>query len=254
MELRNRNVWLIGASSGIGAAMVPLLMQEGVRLAISSRNDEALLQLASSFSRDGSQIVVLPLDVTDTGAIQSVAEELTATWGLIDVLLYNAGTWAPVEVTALDGDAFEQQIRVNFTGMMRAIAAVLPGMLSRKSGDIVGVASLSAYGAFPRAEAYGATKAAVNYMLQSFRFDLKPHGIGVVTVNPGFVDTELTKENDFPMPFLMKPEDAAREIVEGMKSGAAEIHFPKRLSFPLKLLTALPRPLYDAVASRFLKG
>ena len=253
MQLRNRNVWLIGASSGIGAAMVPLLAREGARLAISSRNDGALLRLADRHG-GGGRIVVLPLDVTDREATARAAAELEKEWGHIDVLLYNAGAWSPVDVTAFDADAFEQQIDINFTGMMRAIAAVLPQMIASKSGDIVGVASLSAYGAFPRAEAYGATKAAVNYMLQSLRFDLAPHGIGVTTVNPGFVDTELTKHNDFPMPFLMQPEEAAREIVNGLKSGAAEIHFPKRLSVPLKLLTALPRPAYDLIASRFLKG
>jgi short-subunit dehydrogenase len=253
MQLRDRNVWLIGASTGIGAAMVPLLVREGARLAISSRRESELEALATRYTA-GHTITVKPLDVTDKDAIARVADELRAQWGRIDVLIYNAGAWAPIDVTAFDAEAFQQQIDVNFTGMMRAIVGVLPGMLERKSGDIVGVASLSAYGAFPRAEAYGSTKAAVNYMLQSLRFDLKTHGIGVVTVNPGFVDTDLTRDNDFPMPFLMKPEDAAREIITGMKSGAAEVHFPKRLSFPLKLLTALPRPLYDVIAARFLKG
>lgn len=252
MQLRNRKIWLIGASSGIGAALVPLLVREGASLAISSRNGEALLKLAERHGE--GHIVVMPLDVTDKKAIARTAVELEQEWGRIDVLLYNAGAWTPVDVTAFDADAFEKQIDVNFTGMMRAIAAVLPQMVARGNGDIVGVASLSAYGAFPRAEAYGATKAAANYMLQSLRFDLAPHGIGVTTINPGFVDTELTRHNDFPMPFLMEPDAAAREIIAGLKSGTAEVHFPKRLSVPLKLLTALPRPAYDVIASRFLKG
>jgi short-subunit dehydrogenase len=126
-------------------------------------------------------------------------------------------------------------------------------MVRRRSGQIAGVASLSAYGAFPRAEAYGSTKAAVNYMLQALRLDARKHGIGVTTINPGFVKTKLTADNDFPMPFLMKPDDAARTIVQGMLDGKQEIHFPLRLSVPLKLLTALPRPVYEWLVGRTVR-
>ena len=245
MELRDKNVWLIGASTGIGAALVPELVREGARLAISSRNEAEMHAVAAKAGTAGTSVVVKPADVTAPGALAAIEADLRATWGRIDVVIYNAGTWAAVDVDAWDVAAFEQMIAVNYTGMMRAIAAALPDMLARNSGDIVGVASLSAYGAFPRAEAYGSTKAAVNYMLASLRLDLAKRGVGVTTVNPGFVKTRLTDENDFPMPFLMKPEAAARAIVEGMLAGHTEIHFPKRLSIPLKLITALPRPLYE---------
>ncbi len=253
MQLRNRNVWLIGASSGIGAAMVPLLVAEGARLAISSRGADALHELARRYARPDAAIAVKPLDVTDRAAIESAAAELLAEWGRIDVLIYNAGVWSPIDVERFDVDAFERQIAVNYTGMVRAVGAVLPGMVERRAGEIVGVASLSAYGAFPHAEAYGSTKAAVNYFLQALRLDAAKYGIGVTTVNPGFVKTQLTEENDFPMPFLMEPEAAAKEIVEGLRSGAAEIHFPLRLSLPLKLATALPRPIYEWLVGRTIK-
>jgi short-subunit dehydrogenase len=253
MELRGKNVWLIGASTGIGAELVPKLVAQGARLAISSRSDEQLHELAARHGRGDAPIAVHPLDVTEPGAIDRVEAQLRAAWGSIDVLIYNAGTWAPVDVDAWDVQAFESMIAVNYTGMMRAIAAVLPDMLARRGGEIVGVGSLSAYGAFPRGEAYGSTKAAVNYLLQALRFDVAKRGVGVTTVNPGFVKTRLTETNDFPMPFLLKPEQAARAIVKGMLAGHTEIHFPLRLSVPLKLLTALPRPLYEWLAVRVLK-
>ena len=254
MQLRGKNVWLIGASTGIGAALVPELVAHGARVAISSRSEQQLGDLAARHGRADAPIAVHPLDVTESDSIALVEAELRAEWGRIDVLIYNAGTWAPVDVDAWDMAVFESMIAVNYTGMVRAIAAVLPDMLARGSGEIIGVGSLSAYGAFPRGEAYGSTKAAVNYLLQALRFDVAKRGIGVTTVNPGFVKTRLTDTNDFPMPFLLTPEQAARSIVRGMLDGHTEIHFPLRLSVPLKLLTALPRPLYEWLAVRMLKG
>ncbi len=244
MELRERNVWLIGASSGIGAALVPALIAQGARLAITSRDGDALSALAARRGGAGA-ILVKPADVTEDGALARVEGELRAQWQHIDVMIYNAGAWTAVDIDHFDATAFEQQVAVNYVGMMRAIAAALPAMLARRHGEIVGVASLSAYGAFPRAEAYGSTKAAVNYLLASLRLDTKKRGVGVTTVNPGFVRTGLTAHNDFPMPFMLEPEHAAAAIVEGLLAGRTEIHFPRRLSLPLKLLTALPQPAYE---------
>jgi short-subunit dehydrogenase len=253
LELKGRRVWLIGASSGIGAALVPALVREGVRLAITSRNEMALRALAAEHGRADAPVLVFPGDVTVTGALKQIESDVRRTWGATDVVIYNAGVWSAVDVDAIDLVNFEQQIAVNYVGMIRAVDAVLPDMLARGAGEIVGVGSLSAYGAFPRAEAYGSSKAAVNYMLQALRIDLTKRGIGVTTVNPGFVKTRLTDVNDFPMPFLLTPEAAAETIVEGLLAGKAEIHFPLRLSLPLKLITALPRPIYEWLVMRTVK-
>jgi short-subunit dehydrogenase len=250
MQLSDRTVWLIGASTGIGAAVAPRLAREGARLAISSRNEEALRRVANGIPGD---VIVRPLDATVEGALESAADALRAQWGHIDVMIYNAGVWSAIDVENYDVKAIEEQIAVNFVGLARAVGAVLPHMIVRCSGEIVGVASLSGYGAFPRAEAYGASKAAANYFLQSLRLDVAKHNIGVTTVNPGFVKTRLTDVNDFPMPFLMEPVAAAEAIVEGLLAGHTEIHFPKRLSVPLKLVTALPRPVYEFLLSRTTK-
>ncbi|MEX2245084.1 MAG: SDR family NAD(P)-dependent oxidoreductase [Dehalococcoidia bacterium] len=251
MRLRDRNVWLIGASTGIGAALAPKLAAAGARLALSARSEPQLREVGAGCS--GEPPAVLPLDVTEEGAIERAADELRTARGAIDVLIYNAGAWVPVDLEDFDVPAFERQIAVNYTGMVRAIGAVLPEMVARRGGDIVGVGSVSAYGAFPRAEAYGSTKAAVNYLLQALRIDARRYGIGVTTVNPGFVRTPLTEQNDFPMPFLIEPEAAAETIVRGLLADHDEIHFPLRLSLPLKVLTALPRPIYEWAVRRALK-
>ncbi len=136
---------------------------------------------------------------------------------------------------------------------MRAVAAALPDMLARGDGAIVGVASVAGYLGLPGAEAYGSSKAAAITFLQSLRRDLAGRGIEVVTVNPGFVDTPLTARNDFPMPFLMPADAAAERIVAGLEAGRAEIDFPRRLSWPLKVLRLLPRRLTDRLAARLVR-
>ncbi len=248
MELKDRNVWLIGASSGIGEALVPQLVAQDARLAISARNETALQQISARCGRPDAPVLVKPLDVTDRSAIEAAARDLCDAWGRIDVLLYNAGTSTKTDIATFDVDAIERQIAVNYTGLIRAIGAVLPGMLRQRSGEIVGVGSLSAYGALPHAAAYGSTKAALNYFLQSLRMDARRYGIGVTAVNPGFVWTAMTETSRFPKRFMLSADEAARRIVAGMRAGHAEIHFPRRMSLPLKLFTALPRPIYEPLA------
>lgn len=244
MELKGRTIWLIGGSGGIGRALVPHLLNEGARVAVSSRTEAELQVVAERYASLGP-VVAHAADARDEASLAAAAQAVTADLGPIDVLIYSAGVWDPVDVTQIDVAAFERTVDTNLNGLLRAIAVVLPHMITRRQGEIVGLASISGYGALPRAEAYGTTKAAANYLLQSLRIDLARLHIGVTTVNPGFVRTGLTANNDFPMPFIMPADAAARRIVRGLLRGDAEIHFPRRLSWPLKLVTALPRPAYE---------
>lgn len=250
MDLRDARVWLIGASSGIGEALAPELARRGAQLALTARNEAALQRVAERVGTPSRPALVRPGDVTRSGALDAIADGLRRQWGAIDLLIYNAGAWTATDVEAFDTAEVETQIDVNYRGLVRAIGAVLPDMIARRRGRIVGVASLSAYRGLPRAEAYGSSKAAANYLLQSLRIDLRRYGIGVTTVNPGFVRTGLTERNDFPMPFMLQPGDAARAIVRGIERDRAEVHFPLRLSVPLKVVTALPRPLYEWIMTR----
>jgi short-subunit dehydrogenase len=250
MQLNGRVVWLVGASSGIGAALVPELARVGARLVISARRADELERVAAESQGPGARVLVKAVDVADAGAVSSVAREIAAECGPVEVLIYGAGQWEPVDVEGWDTASIERQIAVNYVGFVRAVGTVLPAMIARHNGDIVGIASVSGYAGFPRAEAYGSTKAAMIALLQSLRIDLKKHGVGVTTVNPGFVDTPLTKKNDFPMPFMISSREAAERIILGLLAGEREVHFPKRLSWPLKLLTALPAPVYEAIAAR----
>jgi short-subunit dehydrogenase len=127
---------------------------------------------------------------------------------------------------------------------------VLPGMRRRRAGTIVGLASVAGYRGLPRSEGYGATKAAQIHMLESLRIDLRPHGVEVITVCPGFVRTELTAKNSFPMPFMLEPQDAARRICRGIEKGKAEIVFPLPMMLGMKAVRLVPvRPYAWAVSA-----
>jgi short-subunit dehydrogenase len=254
MNLLGKRLWLIGASTGIGAALAPDLVREGVILAISSRNEAELNNVADAAASFNIRPLVKPLDVTDPEAIKRVHAELTADWGRIDVLFYNAGSWLRAPVENFDPENAARQVEVNLIGMMRAVGAVLPDMVSMRDGRIVGMASVAGYRGYPRAAGYSSSKAGAIAFLQSIRLELKRYGVGVTTINPGFVKTRLTDRNHFAMPFMVSTEEASRAIVQGLKDDDTEIHFPKRLSWPLKLLTALPTPLYESLAGRLMLG
>jgi short-subunit dehydrogenase len=251
VRLTGRKLWLIGASSGIGAALAPALAAEGAVLALSARREDALAAVAEACPGAVRPLVKV-LDVTDKAQVDRVYGELKEAWGEVDIVFYNAGTWGQARVEVFDTDIALNQIDVLYLGLVRVVGAVMPDMIARRAGDIAGMASVAGYAGMPTAAAYSSAKSAINAFLQSLRIELKRYGVGVVTVNPGFVRTPLTDRNTFPMPFMLSPEQAAEAIVRGLLAGDEEIHFPKRLSWPTKLFTALPRPVFEWLAGKFM--
>ncbi|HLF76948.1 MAG TPA: SDR family NAD(P)-dependent oxidoreductase [Dehalococcoidia bacterium] len=254
MELRGRSLWLIGASSGIGAALAPELAAAGAMLAVSARREAELEEVADAAALRGVRPLVKPLDVTDLAAIERVYGELKAAWGRVEIVFYNAGTWAETRPDNFNTHQAVNQIDVNLQGLVRTVGTVMPDLVANRAGEIVGMASIAGYAGMPRGAAYSASKAGVNAFLQSMRMELRPYDVGVTTVNPGFVRSPLSDRNRFTMVFIMSAEDAARIIVKGMLAGETEIHFPKRLSWLMKGFTALPRPLYEMLAWRIMGG
>ncbi len=242
MSLNGKAVWLTGASSGIGEALVPSLLAAGARLTISARRADALAAVAAR--HPGTSLHVLPLDVTDRDAVHRAAADVRAHWGRIDLALFNAGTHIPVHAQSWNADDFRTLIEVNYMSLVYGIEAVLPDMLARREGHIAGVASVAGYRALPTAAAYGASKAAAILMLDALRFDVERRGIAVSVINPGFVRTPLTDRNRFHMPGIIDAPQAADLIVRGLARRAHEIHFPALFSWTMKLLRVLPYPLY----------
>ncbi|HRD93626.1 MAG TPA: SDR family NAD(P)-dependent oxidoreductase [Accumulibacter sp.] len=242
-----KRVWLLGASSGIGAALGTLLLARGARVAFSARNAARLAELAG----DAERALVLPCDAADEASLHAAWEGLLAAWGGIDVALYVAGDYLPMRAWQLDAARARQMIAVNFGGAVSFAACVVPQLLRQGSGQIGFVASVAGYRGLPKSLIYGPTKAALINFAESLYLDLEPKGIGVRVINPGFVATPLTAKNDFAMPALLTPEQAAQQTIAGFASGAFEIHYPKRFTLVLKVLAHLPYRVYFPLIRRF---
>jgi NAD(P)-dependent dehydrogenase (short-subunit alcohol dehydrogenase family) len=267
MNLSGARVWLTGASSGIGEALVKSLVARGADVAISARRVSLLESIAARHSKpSGSRVIVVPVDVTDRSGVAAAARSVVQTLGGIDLALFNAGgrTFGTGEATtgahrgfdrgSFTADPYVATMALNYFSVVYGIEAVLPGMLERHSGRIAAVASIAGYRATPMAGYYGSSKAAVILLLDALRFTVKPQGVGVTTINPGYVRTPLTSSNRFWMPFLLEPEDAAERIVRGLERDREEIHFPRGLSWTAKLLRILPYPIYERLMTTFAKG
>lgn len=244
MKLSGSRVWITGASSGIGAALATELVARGADVAISARREDKLRAVA------GKDIIVVPLDITDHDAVQRAADEVRAQLGGIDMMVLNAGAWTQTDIRHWDADAFRTQVEVNLLGTSSCLAAVLPQMIERGAGTIVIVASVAGYRGIPGSEAYGATKAALLNLAESMRADLAPAGVTVQAVSPGFVRTEMTEVNDFPMPFIVDVDEAARSIADGLETSRPEIVFPFRMAATMKTLQLLPQRLWTLIWSR----
>lgn len=247
-QWNGKRVWLIGASTGIGAALARELAGRGARLAVSARNADALNALVLGLL--GTRHCALPLDVTDPDAVAGAAATLQNDWNGVDAVVIGAAAYAPMRAFSLDLEAARRTMRVNVDGAFNCLAAIVPEMLKNGRGHIVVVASVAGYRGLPQAIAYGASKAALINLTETLHIDLAPRGIKIQLVNPGFVRTPLTAANTFRMPALMEPEDAARCIADGMESSAFEIHFPKRFTIFLKLMRLLPYRLYFPLIRR----
>lgn len=239
-DWNSKRVWIIGASSGIGAAVARELRGRGAKLALSARNVDGLQLLAA----DGVNSLVLPFDITQAAGGLLARDEIVAKWGGIDLVLVVAGTYQKMRADNFDLDAARQLVETNLNGTLNCLDAVLPTLLAQGYGAIGIVASVAGLSGLPQALIYGPTKAALINLCESLYLDLRPRGIGVYLINPGFVATPLTAKNDFTMPALISAETAAHHIVRGIERGEFHIHFPRRFTNWLRLLRLLPYRLY----------
>jgi len=245
-----KRIWLTGASSGMGLEMARQLAAQGHKLALTARSEEPLQSLASKYP---GQILVVTADLTDVDAVKAVAERIDQAWGALDLAILNAGTCEYMDLPNFDSALFARVMQVNVQGTAHCIEAVLPLLRKGEKPQLVGVGSSVTYVPLPRAEAYGASKAAVRYLFQSLELDLAQHGIKVSLVSPGFVETPLTAGNDFPMPMQVSSEKAANTILQGIEDGKREISFPGAFIFVLRLIGSLPAALRFMLTRRLVR-
>jgi short-subunit dehydrogenase len=236
-------IWVIGASTGIGAATAKAFLAAGARVALSARKAELLSEIKGTNSR----AAVEPLDYTDGAQVASAWERVRSLWDGIDLVLIVAGTHAEIRAWELTEANAMPILETNLHGVIRTCAVVLPALLAQHYGAIGIVGSVAGYRGLPKALIYGASKAAVINFTETLYLDLHPKGLGVYLINPGFVKTPLTDQNEFKMPALISAEEAAEDIVKGLRAGKFEIHFPHRFTNTLKLLRILPYSWYFAL-------
>jgi len=235
-----QRVWIIGASSGIGAETARALLARGAKLAISARNAAGLQQIADGYPG----VLCLPLDITRHQEVIAAHQQLLEHWGGIDLVLLVAGTYCKMRADDFDLAIAKKLIDINLTGTLNCLDAILPAMLAKNSGGIGIVASIAGLSGLPEALIYGPTKAALINLCESLYLDLHPRGINLYLINPGFVATPLTEKNDFAMPAIIPAADAAKQLIRGIERGEFHIHFPKRFTNWLRLLRLLPYRWY----------
>ena len=223
---------MTGASSGIGQEIVFQLAAQGVKVAASSRKawPDPL----------PTNVMNFPLDVTDAAAVDACIARIELELGPIDLAVLGAGAYQPFDLATCDGDEFARINATNYLGVTNCVAPLLRRMVASGTGHISWIASVAGYTGLPKAGYYGPTKAALINLAESLWHEARPKGVAISVINPGFVETPMTKANDFPMPFLMKADHAAALTIKGLARKKFEIAYPLPFVLILKFLQRLP--------------
>lgn len=241
-----RVAWITGASSGVGRELALRLARNGVVVAASARTAEKLAELAAL----SPNIRAYPVDVTDAAAMAKTVADIERDLGPIDLALFNAGIWQPMGVSDYDLAAATRANAVNYLGVINGLAPIMPLMCARGSGQIAFLGSVAGYRGLGKIAAYGPTKAALINLAESLYPQLQARGVKMTMINPGYIDTPMVANNDFPMPFLISTDDAVSRIHKGLKRDKFEVVFPAPTAILLKLLRIIRYRQYFRIASR----
>lgn len=252
-ETDGKCAWITGASSGLGRELALQMARAGWSVAVSARSAEKLDSLVAEAEGAPGRILAYPLDVTDMVAVGRTVARIESELGPIDQAVLSAGTHQPTPVHDFKATDFRKLVDLNLMGTIHCLEVLIERFRERRDGRIAVVASVAGYTGLPQASAYGMTKAGLINLCEALRVELKPDNVMIQVVNPGFVRTPLTDRNDFPMPFLMEVEDAARALYRGLARDGFEITFPRRFTWMVKLLRVLPYPLKFAITSRMVR-
>lgn len=236
-QWQGKRYWLVGASDGLGAALAKQLSRAGAEVILSARSEDKLEDVVNNLP---GKAQFVKLDVADADSVARAVELV----GDVDGVIYLAGVYWPFSAKHWNAEQGNAMADINFTGLMRVMGLVVPQMVKRDEGHIVITSSLAAYRGLPKSIGYSASKAATLSLAESMYADLRKTGVKVQVVNPGFIKTQLTDKNNFEMPFLMEPEDAAREVFEHMNTDKFKKSFPFVFSMLFRAAQFLPDGIY----------
>jgi short-subunit dehydrogenase len=237
-------ILITGATSGIGKQLALDYQKDGHEIWAIGRNQEALDELAEAGFHTAR------LDLSD----RTESLQWFSTLSAVDLAVLNAGSCEYIDLPEFDSALVSRVMRANVESVAISIEGILPALRNGTNPHLVVVGSSASYLPLPRAEAYGSSKAAVAYMVNTLRLDLHRENIAVSLVSPGFVETPLTRKNDFPMPFQVSVQEASKRIRNGIAKRKNEIHFPKRFTYILKALSMLPNSIWNALGKRLVKN
>ena len=243
-----RVAWITGAGKGIGRGLAKRLTEDGWTVCASARTVADLESLAAACP-DG-HLYPHVLDITDASATRAILASIEGEWGPPDLAILNAGTHIPVTATDLDAEPFLRLMETNVMGTVYGMTNLLPIMQRRGSGHIAVVSSLAGYRGLPTSAAYGASKAALMHLAENLYMDLKGTNIRVQQANPGFIRTRLTDKNEFDMPMIMDPDEAAAHVVKAMTSRRFATSFPGPMAWFFRLGARLPISWFRKIMNR----
>lgn len=235
-------VWIVGASSGIGRALAFKLAREGHQVAISARSEDKLQEMAQE-APDG-RLHPFALDATDEEGVKAVLTAVEDKLGPVDQMVFSAGYWKLMDLDGLTTDLFRKHFEVNVFAAITTVLTTYQRMKTRQRGRIAIISSVAGFRGIPGAAPYGASKAALTHFAEAIMPEAKDCGIAVQVIHPGFVETPMTADNPFSMPFIVTAAEAADRIAKGLKSDEFEIAFPKRMAFAMYRLRNIPYALY----------
>jgi short-subunit dehydrogenase len=244
-------VWITGASSGIGQALAEAYLAQGWRVALVARRLACMQQwLAQRPATQQTQVALWAADVRDAAALNAAAQACMAQWGLPDVVIANAGVSIGMDSAhAADLDVMRELLEVNTLGVAATFQPFVAQMQQRRSGTLVGVASMAAIRGLPGHGAYCASKAGVVAYCESLRGECRAFGVNVVTLLPGYVATPLTAGNRYAMPFLMSPQDFAQRALRAIARGEAYRIIPWQMAWVARIMRCLPAGIFDRLAA-----
>lgn len=243
-------VWITGASSGLGAHLARELARRGHAVGLVARREDRLRDLQGEIRAAGGVAEVAPADVTVPGSLEQAFSALASELGPVDICVANAGIDGRFDVDAIDLIEVRRTFEVNLMGAIETAALVIPGMRERGGGQLVVVSSVASNRGLPKSAPYSSSKAAISIFWESLRVDLAGSGIDCTTIHPGFVRTAMTDSNDFAMPFLLEPDDAARRMADAIEKRKRTLTFPWQMWMLERFMRVAPAVVFDTVIRR----